>query len=450
MIENLNVKNFTRFVIPSILLMVFVSVYTTVDGIFIARFVGPEALGGLNLSMPIYSIAFAVGIMFSTGGSAVIAIRIGQGKKEKAAADFTFLTTAGILFGILATLLCLAFRKELVSATGAGPAVLPYTIEYSLFLILSFPFLIAKVIFESMLRVDGKPRLALDMTILGGVINIVLDYIFMGPMKMGIAGAGLGTLLGIIISLIPGFLRFCSHDSLLRFRWERPDGRFLWSTISNGSSEMVNEAAIALTTIVLNTLALRHMGDQGLAAIAVIMALNFLGSSFMLGYAYGVSPLVSYNYGRGSRENQQKIMLYSMRVLAAGGLVFFGLTQIFAVPLTEIYLERGTRAFSLALRGLRFTAFGFLISGINIYASALFTAFENGKVSALISFLKSFVIFIIAALILPPLLGENGIWLIYPITEMMTLSLSVYFILRYQKRYSYSLKEARIFRRKAA
>jgi Na+-driven multidrug efflux pump len=448
MIDKIDVKSFTRFIMPSVLLMIFVSVYTTVDGIFIARFVGPEALAGLNLSFPIYSIAFAVGIMFSTGGSAVIAIRIGRGEREKAAGNFTFLTLAGVIFGAVASIICLIFRERLIAATGASDLVRPHALAYSSFLIISFPFLIAKILFESLLRVDGKPRLALDMTLIGGVINLILDYVFMGPMKMGIAGAGLGTLLGIIFSLIPGLLRFNSPESILRFRWEGMDLPFLKSTVINGSSEMVNEAALAITTIVLNTLAIRYMGDQGLAAVAVLMALQFLGVSFMLGYAYGVSPLVSYNYGRNNSMNQQKIMLYSTRVLTAAGLVFFGLIQIAAGPLAEIYLPRGSEGFDLALRGLRFTAFGFLITGVNIYASALFTAFENGKISALLSFSKSFVIFMLMALILPPLLGNDGIWLIYPLTEAAALVISLFFLLRFQKRYSYSLSEIRIISRK--
>jgi putative MATE family efflux protein len=419
--------------------MVFISFYTSIDSIFISRFVGSNALAAVNIALPLYSVAFACGIMFATGGGAIIAIKLGQNKLDEASKNFTSLLIIGILFGILATIICLLFEETLITALGASKNIKTHALAYSFYLILSFPFLIIKVVFESILRVDGKPNTALFMTLLGGILNIIFDYIFMVPMHMGIAGAGLGTFLGIVLSNLVGFYHFTSNKSLLKFKTAKPDFKFILSTITNGSSEMVNEFSIALTTFIFNMLTMKYMGDNGVAAITIILGLNFLIISVFIGFSTGVAPLISYNYGRGNEKNIRTIIRFSKNFILIGSVLLFIISMSITNQLVNIYTDKSNAVYPIAVAGLQSFSISFLFVGINIFGSAFFTAFENGKISALISFVKSFVFFIIAAWILPSLFKVEGIWLITPVSEFCSMFMVLLFMLKYQKVYKYNL-----------
>ena len=418
-------------------MMVCISLYTIIDALFIARFINVQALGALNIVLPVYSIAFACGIMFATGGGAIIGIQLGENKKEQASRNFTQLILVGVIFGILATIICLFFRVPLITALGATGKLTPYALDYGLYAILSFPFLISKIIFENMLRVDGKPALALVCTILGGIVNIVLDYILIVHAKMGIAGAGLGTLIGIGITLPISFYYFSSKKSLLSFRATRLDFSFIRNTCFNGSSEMVNEAALALSVFVMNMLALRQYGEDGVPAISIILNLHFLLSSIYIGFSEGVMPLLSYNYGAKNSEKIKKTFIYSRNFLFFTSPISFIVCIFFAPQLVQIFTNSDSNVYNIALEGLRWFSICFVFTGVNIFASAMFTAFSNGKISALISFLKTFVFFIVGALVLPLLFNSTGIWLIVPASEFIAIILAVILIRKYRKDYMY-------------
>jgi len=442
MIEKMTPKKLAQFVLPSILLMVFIAIYTVVDSIFIARIVGSSALAGLNICMPLYSIAFACGIMFAAGGGAIIAIKLGRGRVEEAGRNFTSLLIVGAGFGIIAAVACLVFREPLISVLGADGEIKKHAMIYGIFMMITFPFMITKVILESLLRVDGKPRITLYMTILGGLINVLLDYIFMVQLDMGIAGAGLGTLLGIVLSLPVGFLHFFSDKSTLKLILSKPEPRFLLDTVINGSSEMVNEAAIAVSTIIFNMLAIKYLGNEGLAAMAVILGLNFLNTSVVFGFVLGVSPIISFNYGRGNSKDLNSIIRYSLMFILMVSLLFFVLNFVFADFMVGIYIDEESPVYQIAVAGLKLYSISYLFSGIDLFGTAFFTAFGNGRISAVISFTKSFVIFIISAWILPVLLGAEGIWLIRPVTQLSSVFLVIYFMKKYQNKYDYQLAES--------
>lgn len=439
--NNITTKNLIKFVLPSILIMIFISFYTLVDSIFISRFIGSDALAAVNISLPLYSIAFACGIMFATGGGAVIAVTLGQNRGNKASENFTSLLVIGTIFGIVATIICLLFKNNLISFLGPAESVKQYVMTYSTYLIIAFPFLIIKVVFESILRVDGTPNTALAMTVLGGVLNIILDYIFIVIMDMGIAGAGLGTLLGIVISNFIGFHYFVSKKSKLKFKFAKPDFGFITKTITNGSSEMVNEFSIALMTYIFNKLSFKYMGTDGVAAITIVMGINFIISSVFIGFSMGVAPLISFNYGKGAYDEIQKILRFSRKFITIASISLFIIGLTCAKPLVGIYASKSPEVFSLAVNGLRYFSISFIFVGLNIFASAFFTAFENGKVSALISFVKSFIIFIIVAFLLPLILKTNGIWIITPITELCSVLMVIYVMVKYQKVYNYKLMD---------
>jgi putative MATE family efflux protein len=433
-------REITKFVLPSILLMMFISVYVLVDSVFISRYVGQQALAGQNIVAPLYTVAFAVGIMFATGGGALIAIKMGRGDSEEANYNFTSLLVIGIVFGIIATIVCLIFKNSIVSMLGGKGMLLHYGSIYSTYIIIAIPFLINKVIFESLLRVDGNPSLALLMSIVGGITNIVLDYIFMAIMDMGIAGAGLGTLIGIVVSILIGYVHFLSSRSNLKIRFRKPDFKFVFSTVTNGSSEMVNEIAIAMTTIIYNMLTLKYIGENGVSAITIILGINFLFASIFVGFSMGVAPLISYNYGAKNENNICKILRYSRVFILVASVISFIVAFVAAEPLVSIYTDRTEPVYGIAVDGLKLFAIVFIFVGTNIFSSGLFTAFGNGKVSAIISFIKSFGFFIVGAIVLPLVFKADGIFLIQPFAELMCIGVVIYFLKKYQDVYGYKLK----------
>lgn len=426
--EKITPMSFTKFILPSILVMLCISIYTVVDGIFVARFVGSNALAAINIVLPLYTIAFAVGIMFSTGGGALVSIKLGQKHIKEASENFTQLLVVGISFGILATVICLLFRNHLLQFLGATTALKPYAKDYSFFMIISFPVLICKVLFEGFLRADGNPGLSLKMSILGGVTNIVLDYIFIVPMGMGISGAGLGTFLGAFISLFIGFAHFQSGRSVLSFSLSPIDYSFLLKTVTNGSSEMVNEIAIAFTTLVFNTLTLKYAGNSGVAAISIILYINFIFSSIYIGFSTGVAPLISYQYGARNEKELNTVLLYCRRFLMICSPFLFVITLITTPLLVSIFVNQSDPVYSIAVQGLYLFSISFIFNGLNMYGSGLFTALSNGKISALISFSKTFIFFLIGSLTLPVLFKLTGVWLIQPLAEGICAILVVYFM----------------------
>lgn len=435
--KELTPKLFVKFVGPSILMMLCISLYTVIDALFVARFVNITALGALNIVMPLYSIAFACGIMFAAGGGAIIGIQLGQGKRLKASKNFTQLLLGGLIFGILAAVICLIFRKELVSILGAKGSFETYALDYGLYVILTFPFLISKIIFESMFRIDGKPGWALISTIAGGLINIILDYVLIVHIKMGIAGAGLGTLAGIVIPLPLGIYYFSSKKSLLNFRKTWFNAKFFLNTLFNGSSEMVNEAAMAFTVFILNMLALRYYGENGVSAISILFNIYFLLCSFYIGFAEGVMPLFSYNHGAQDASKIKLAFKYSLVTLILTSPLSFICAELFAPELVSIFADAGSKVYNIAVPGLRIFAVSFVFAGLNVFASGMFTAFGNGKISALISFVKTFGFFTVAAFLLPCILADKSLWLVTPISEIAGLIMALYFIIKYRKKHGY-------------
>lgn len=438
-LEKVNTKSITKFILPSVLLMIFISVYTIADNIFVSRYVGEQALASINLVIPLYSIAFACGIMFCTGGGAIIAIKLGQGKKEEADRDFTTLLVVGVAFGVVASAVCLIFRENIIKLLGAEGETYYYGLIYGTCMIVSFPFLIGKVILESVLRIDGNPNKSLYVVVIGGVINIVLDYVFMDIFNMGILGAGLGTIIGIVVSGIIAFVHFTGKKSKLKYKLAKPNGRFLLGTVANGSSEMANEFAISLTTIVFNFLMLSYMGTNGVAAITIILGLHFLIISGFVGFSSGIGPLISYNYGAENPQNIQKLLLYSKKFVLYGSVLMFAVSFIFSEALVSMYLPKESPVFAITVYGLKLYSFNYLFAGINVFGSAFFTAFENGKISALISMFKSVVLFLGSATILTLAFGKEGIWWIVPVSEFLSIFVVIAFMIKYQNRYNYRL-----------
>lgn len=313
--KGITYKEFIKFLFPSILVMLSISIYTVVDGYFVSKYVGSNALAAINIILPINSVMFAVGLMFSAGGGALASIKLGENDAKTASKYFSNLLTIAIGFGIATMILALVFQDNLLNFLGANESLLPYAKKYSLYIILTLPLLMIKIIFAGFLRAEGSPKASLIMSLIGGFVNMILDFIFIVKLDMGISGAGLATLIGILSAIIYGARYFASKKAVFRFGFHPIDFKFVKNTIFNGSSEMVNELAVGFTIMIFNLLTIKHAGNDGVAAISVILYINFLISSVYIGFSIGVAPLLSYQYGAKNLVALKQIMGYARKTL---------------------------------------------------------------------------------------------------------------------------------------
>ncbi len=427
-----------RFVMPTVVMLVFMSLYQMVDAVFVSKFVGENALSALNIVYPFPSVVIAVSIMLATGGSAIIARNMGEEKKREAKENFSFIVLAGAVVGAVIVAAGLFFIEPLIYLLGATPSLYDYCYDYLLILILSAPLSVFQMLFQSFFVTAGKPHLGLTLTVLGGASNIILDYVFIVLCGLGVSGAALATSIGYSIPGLFGLIYFAvNRKGTLYFvkpvcRW-----KVLLKCCTNGSSEMVNNLAVAVTTFLFNVLMLKYAGEAGVAAITIVLYAQFLMTSAFMGFSSGIAPVVSFNYGSRNVRQLKKIFRISVWVVTVVSVVVFFVSEICSDVVIMVFTPAGSEVFQLAKYGFAIFSFSFLCTGMNIFASALFTAFSNGKVSAILSFLRTFV-FLVACLVLLPLLwGVDGIWLAVPIAEAMALLVSVYCLIRFKKVYEY-------------
>ncbi|MCT4637143.1 MAG: MATE family efflux transporter [Bacteroidales bacterium] len=439
--KEISLKEFLKFLAPSVLVMIFISTYVIIDGFFISRYVGSEALAAVNLIIPVNSVIFSIGLMFAAGGGALTSIKLGENDKKTASRYFSNLLVVAIGFGVIATIVSIFFRANILGFLGVNSSLWNYANIYSLFTFITFPFLIGKIIFAGFLRAEGNPKAALILAIVGGVANIIMDYIFIVLLDMGVAGAGLATMLGYVVSLIYGARYFSSPKSTFRFGFHKIDRKFLSSVIFNGSSEMVSELAIGFTVLVFNLLCLKYAGNNGVAAISVILYINLLVGNSFYGFAMGTAPLISYYYGKKDTKTLRNVRRYALNSMLIASPVIVAFIFFSKSLLVSIFFDASNPAFNLAVNGLSVFAFGFLLTGYNMFGSSMFTALSNGKISAFISFTKSFVVFAAIAYLLPLIMGVEGIWLIMPVVEL-TIAFLVFYLTREQRMRKYYIATA--------
>lgn len=414
-----------RFALPTMIMMIFMSLYTIVDGIFIARLVGSMALSACNIIYPAANILMAVGIMLATGGSAVIAAKLGEGKNEEADRSFSMIVLVGVIAGFVGMLVGILFLEPLCRMLGATDTLMQYSMDYLRILLLFAPMCMLQMLFQSFFVTAGRPNLGLVLTVSGGLANMALDYIFMGPLQMGVSGAALATGIGQTLPSVAGLVFFLFHRKGLRFRKPVMNFKMLGASCFNGSSEMVTNLSTAVVTFLFNIIMLRLAGEIGVAAITVVLYGQFLFNALYLGFSIGVAPVFSFNYGL--RNEQRLRRLYRIcTVFVAVSSVIITIAAVFGSPLiAQVFMKKGAEGYDLTLRGCYLFALNYLFAGTNILASGIFTALSDGKTSALISFLRTFVFIVAAALILPNFMGTDGVWLSIPLAELLTLAISV-------------------------
>ena len=436
--QEFNLISLLRFVAPTVVMLVFMSLYQMVDAVFVSKFVGENALSALNIVYPFPSIVIAVSIMLATGGSAIIARNMGEGKEKEAKENFSFIVLVGAVIGVAIATAGILFIEPLIYMLGATPSLYDYCYEYLFILVLSVPLSVFQMLFQSFFVTAGKPHLGLTLTVLGGGSNIVLDYVFIVLCGFGVSGAALATSIGYSIPGLFGLIYFAvSRKGTLYF--VKPVFRWgvLFKCCINGSSEMVNNLAVAVTTFLFNVLMLKYAGEAGVAAITIVLYAQFLMTSAFMGFSSGIAPVVSFNYGSGNVRQLKKIFKISVWVITVVSAAVFVIAETCSDVVIMVFTPAGSEVFGLTKYGFAIFSFSFLCTGMNIFASALFTAFSNGKISAILSFLRTFV-FLTACLLFLPLFWEvDGIWLAVPVAEVMALFVSVYYLVRFKKVYQY-------------
>lgn len=428
---------FIKFVSPAVISMIFISLYTIIDGIFVAQFVGLDALASINIVLPIISVLCGIGIMFATGGGALISISMGENKYMEANSRFSLMLLVTLIIGLFISIFGYIYQEQIFRFLGATDELMPYVKGYGLIVLVTAPIFMVKILFEYFLRTEGAFKFSMFISILGGIINMIFDYIFIVIFDMGVAGASLATILGASISLIIAFSYFMSTKSTLKYVIPKFKFKIILESATNGLSEMVTELSSAITTILFNIVAMKFAGSDGVAAVTVVLYTHFLMTSTYLGFVCGVAPMVSFNYGVKNEEKLKEIHNHSKKFILISSVLIFIVCFAFAPVIVRFFASSDSNVFDLALSGLRFFSVAFLFIGANIYVSGIFTAYSNGKISAIVSFSRAFVFVIIGFMFLPNMLGINGVWIIVPFAEFITIGLSILFIKKYKQVYMY-------------
>ena len=428
-----------QFVFPSIITMVFMSMYTIVDGIFVSRLVGTDAFSAVNIVYPMFSVVLGLGTMFGSGATAVISRKLGEGKRQEACENFSFVIAFSLILGLVLGIIGAVFLQPIILFLGADARIYDYCVAYASPLLLFFPANIVQMQFQNLFVANGKPQLGLATTLLSGMTNIALDYLFIGPMQMGVAGAAWGTGLSCLLSSSLGILYFAvKRNGNFCFVKPKADWGMLAGAAANGSSEMVTALSGSVTTLLFNIIMMRFIGPDGVAAISVILYLDFVLLAISIGYSMGIVPLISYNYGKGDAAHLKSLFRISTAVCLSVGILMTVCTRIFAHPLTAVFAPEDSPVYQLASNGLLVFSFFYLFKGYNIFSSALFTAFGNGKISAFLSFMRTLVLLSGSILLLSWLLGIDGVWWSAPAAEFPAFLIGVYCIWKFKDVYHYA------------
>ena len=426
--QDFDMKSLLRFALPTMIMMLFMGFYTIADTIFVSRLVNADALAAINIVCPVINLLVGLGTMLATGGSAIIARKMGAGEEKRASQDFTLIICAGMILGLLISVVGIIFIESIIWKLGASRLLFPYCREYLFVIFLFAPAGILQVLFQNLIVTAGRPGFGMILSVSAGAVNFLLDYIFMVPLQMGIRGPALGTGIGYLIPTVAGICFFIRKKEGLRFRKPRLDFRVLTESCFNGFSEMVSQMATAVTTFFFNRVMMGLLGENGIAAITIMIYTQFMLTTLYIGFSMGVAPVISYNYGVGDRQRLKKIFRICIFYIVAVSVAVFALSMLLGAPMVSVFAPEGTAVYSIAREGFGIFSFGFLFCGINIFASAFYTALSNGKVSAVISSLRTFVFILLFLLTLPKVFGAAGVWLAVPLAELITMVVSVAFM----------------------
>ena len=418
-----------RFTLPSVVMLIFTSIYGVVDGFFVSNFVGKTPFAAVNLIMPFLMILGAVGFMFGAGGGALIARTLGEGDNAHANRTFSLLVYVSAGISLAFTIVSIALLPNIARALGAEGDLLDNCITYGRIILLALPFNILQFEFQSLFIVAEKPHLGLGVTVASGLTNMILDAVFMGMLNWGLPGAALATGLSQFVGGILPLLYF-SHpnSSLLQLGKTRMDKPALLKTCTNGSSELMSNMSMSLVSMLYNLQLMKYAGENGVAAYGVIMYVSFIFIAVFLGFSTGIAPVISFHFGAGNRTELKSLLKRSFVIIGALSLIMLLGGLLLAHPLSGIFVGYDQALMALTVRGMRFYAVSFLFSGIAIFGSSFFTALNDGLTSALISFLRSLLFQVAAVLFFPLIWDIDGIWLSIVGAELVAAGVTLVFL----------------------
>ena len=437
--QKITTAGLLRFAAPTILGMMLLEVFGIIDGLFVVHLIGTEALSALNITFPIVLGVIAIGTMFGSGGNALVARQLGQKRETDARQNFTLIMIAALITGILFAGFVLLFLDRILLLLGADEKLMPLCRDFAYIYSFFIPLILFCCAFPMFYITRGQAGLGMFFSSLGGLTHVVLDYIFIGIYGMGLFGAGLATGIGYSLIGVIGFVYFYfNRKGSVYFVRPKYRGYVITKACLNGMSEMVTNMSVCVVTILLNNIVMRYAGSDGVAAITVVLYMQTSLTSACLGYSIGVSPLISYNYGKREFDRLKRIFFRSMKMLSVVSVAVFVLCFLKADRLISLFVEPQTTVYEMALKGSRLFAPCFLFMGLNIFASALFTAFSNGKVSAALSFCRTFLFVTAALFLLPYFWGMTGVWLSIPAAEALSFVMAVYFFKKYKAVYHFA------------
>ncbi|MBO5038145.1 MAG: MATE family efflux transporter [Alphaproteobacteria bacterium] len=436
--EHFTFAKLLRFTAPSILMMIFTSIYSIVDGVFVSNYVGATPFAAVNIVFPFLMILAAVGFMFSTGGSALIAKTLGEKNRFMANQIFSMLVYASVIFGVVVSVIALVALEPVLAVFGVEGELMVQSLLYGRILLLFIPVFMLQFMFQGFMITAERPKLGMFITISAGLVNMALDALFIVYFEWGVVGAAWATVIGEIIGGVIPLLYFaCPNTSPLRLVKTKFYGKALFKSCTNGLSEFLGQISVSIVNILYNYQLLRINGENGVVAFGVISYVNFIFLSVFIGYSIGSNPIVSYHFGAKDWRELQSLFKKNVIFIGVSAVVLTLLAELSARLLARIFVGFDENLLNMTTYGFRIYAISFLLAGFNIYASAFFTALNNGIVSAVISVTRTLVCECGCVMILPIFFGLNGIWSSIIVAEVIALSVSVTLILKYRNRYKY-------------
>ncbi|HDF2705393.1 TPA: MATE family efflux transporter [Clostridioides difficile] len=436
--DNFNYKRLLKFTFPTIIMLVISSIYGVVDGYFVSNFVGKTAFTAVNFIMPFLLILGCVGFLFGTGGGALIAKTMGEGKKEEANEQFSLLIVTSAGCGIILAVLGIVTMPWIASAMGADGQLLTDSILYGCVVIIAIPAYILQCEFQCLFATAEKPKLGLYVAIMAGITNIVLDALFITVFKWGLVGAALSTAIGQYVGGIIPLLYFSrQNNSLLKFKKPKFDCDVLKKTVANGSSELMTNVSTSVVSMLYNAQLLKYAGEDGVASYGVLLYVALLFQAVFIGYSVGTAPIISYHYGAKNYDELKNLRKRSLIVIICFAVFMFIIGEFLSKPIAFIFVGYDNNLMEMTLRAFMIYSFSFLFSGFGVFGSSFFTALNDGLTSALIAFMRILVFQVVSVLIFPIFWGVNGIWFSIVGAEILATIMTAFFIIRKQKKYHY-------------
>lgn len=436
--DHFDYKRLLAFTLPSIIMMIFTSVYSVVDGLFVSNFVGITEFGAINLIMPLAQILGCFGFMFGSGGSALVSKTLGEGNREKANKIFSLLTYVALALSVVLSLTAFVLIEDIAVLMGADEALLPHCVVYGRILLLSLPAFTMQNMFQSFLITAERPGMGLAVTIASGVTNIVLDALFIIVFGFGLAGAAVATLIAQCVGGIVPFIYFVlNKKGLLRLCKTGFNGRALFGACTNGLSEFVTNISMSVVSMLYNFQLMNLVGNDGVVAYGAVMYVSFIFVAIFIGYSIGVAPVVGFHYGAGDVSELQSLRKKSLVLVSFASIALAVAALLLSRPLAGLFVGKDEVLFEMTATAFRFYSVSVLFSGFSIFGSAFFTALNDGFVSAAISFLRTMLFQAVAVLVLPIIFGIDGIWYSLFTAEILAMAVTFAFFAANRKKYHY-------------